>query len=275
MKILKSDLNRVIRQLLREENQIKKLNEAAIEAQLKGNVEAVYSVLVKGGHIQEGDTLLLIDGKKQTYTLRKGSKILRQGKVSTAAKGFGNQPDSEKTSTGLMRVIGFAGRGTATGTVLIGLKPTDPPIILKPDQVSPRAKKGHAAEVLTRAIVLEGLEDHNRNVKSRSIYVHGTNRENRLGNPASGGCIRVTSADAIALADSLMKVGDYVYVFTGGSISENDQKITGKQRLKSLLEQDQMTDSEDGSKEYIVNGNPATEEEAFEVLSKYPEEKNA
>ena len=36
MKILKSDLNRVIRQILKEEIQLRKLNEAAIEAKLKG-----------------------------------------------------------------------------------------------------------------------------------------------------------------------------------------------------------------------------------------------
>ncbi len=275
MKILKSDLNRVIRQILKEEIQLRKLNEAAIEAKLKGNVNIVYEILVKGGHIQSGDTLLIIDGQKQAYTLREGSKVIRQGKVSTAAKGFGNQPDSERTSTGLMRVVGFGGKGAPKGSVLVGLNPVNPPIILGPNQDSPRAKQGHAAEVLTRAIVLEGLEEHNRNVKSRNIYIHGTNRENRLGVQASGGCIRVSNDDAIALADTLMKIGDYVYVFTGALITENDKKITGKQRLKSLLEQDQALDKTDANKEYNVDGKPASEEEAFKVLSKYPEEKNA
>jgi|GEM_PF-4694496 len=275
MKILKSDLDRVIRKVIKEELQLKKLNEAPIESKLQGGANSVYSVLVKGGHIQEGDTLLLIDGQKQTFTLKKGTKsVLLQGKVSTAAKGFGNQPDSEKTSTGLMQVVSFGGKGAKSGTVLVGLKPTSKQIILGPNQTSPRASQGHAAEVLTRAIVLRGLEEHNKNVQSRNIYVHGTNRESRLGTKASGGCIRVSSADVIALVDTLMKVGDYVYVYTGAPINESDQKITGKQRLRSLLEQDAV-ESDASEEVYMIDGQPGSEEEALQILSKYPVEKNA
>jgi len=251
-----------------------RLHEAAIESKISG-VNTVYDVLVKNGLIKEGSTLLLIDGQKQTFTLKKGSKdVTLQGKVSTAAKGFGNQPDSAKTSTGLMRVSGFAGKGSVKGTVLIGLTPVEPRIVLGPNQDSPRAKQGHAAEVLTRAIVLDGVEEHNKNVKSRSIYVHGTNRESRLGTKASGGCIRVSSADVIALVDTLMKVGDYVYVYTGAPINESDQKITGKQRLRSLLEQDAV-ESDASEEVYMIDGQPGSEEEALQILSKYPVEKNA
>ena len=277
MKISKNDLKNLIRRALKEETQKKQLNEVAIEAKVKG-IDSVYDVLVSGGHIKSGDTLLLIDGQKQVFYLKKGSKdVTLKGKVSTAAKGFGNQLDSAQTPTGLMKVVGFGGKGAKTGTVLVGLQPTD--LIVGPNQTSPRARQGHAAEVLTRAVVLAGLEEHNKNVKSRNIYVHGTNRENQLGQQASGGCVRVSSAHAIDLADRLMKVGDYVYIYTGVSITgesrQPDQTISGKQRLKSLLEQDQTATTGSEEKEYLVGGKPATEEEAFQVISKYPKEPNA
>jgi len=71
-----------------------------------------------------------------------------------------------------------------------------------------------------------------------------------------------------------MKVGDYVYVYTGAPINESDQKITGRQRLRSLLEQDEV-ESDSSEEVYMIDGQPGSEEEALQILSKYPVEKNA
>ncbi len=45
--------------------------------------------------------------------------------------------------------------------------------------------------VLTRILWLEGLEAHNANTRERYIYIHGTNHETLLGQPASHGCVRM------------------------------------------------------------------------------------
>ena len=53
--------------------------------------------------------------------------------------------------------------------------------------------------ILTRILWLEGLEPHNANTRERYIYLHGTNHEARLGQPASHGCVRLGNADVAEL----------------------------------------------------------------------------
>ncbi|MCF7676247.1 MAG: L,D-transpeptidase, partial [Akkermansiaceae bacterium] len=46
-----------------------------------------------------------------------------------------------------------------------------------------------------------GLDPDNANTMDRCIYIHGTNREDLFGTPASHGCIRMRNADVIGLFD--------------------------------------------------------------------------
>ena len=60
--------------------------------------------------------------------------------------------------------------------------------------------------VLTRVIWLEGLEPGvhkgpGADSHERCIYLHGTNQEQKLGTPASHGCIRFSNADIVRLFD--------------------------------------------------------------------------
>jgi lipoprotein-anchoring transpeptidase ErfK/SrfK len=55
--------------------------------------------------------------------------------------------------------------------------------------------------VVSRILWLDGLEDHNANTRERFIYIHGTKHEDKIGNPASHGCIRMRNADVIDLFD--------------------------------------------------------------------------
>lgn len=171
---------------------------------------------IERGVIKEDSKILVIDGSPrglgQNFKLYDGSNIILKGKVSTGAEGIGNEPDSGKTSAGLMQISAIKGKGEEKGTVLVGLKPTNPKIVLGDHVVSPR--EGHDAEVTSRALTLKGLEEQNKNVASRFIYIHGTNRKNFLGGRASGGCIRVSNDNAIKLADELMVPGDFVYVYS-------------------------------------------------------------
>jgi lipoprotein-anchoring transpeptidase ErfK/SrfK len=59
--------------------------------------------------------------------------------------------------------------------------------------------------IVTRILWLKGLERQNSNTHSRTIYIHGTPEEWRLGTPASYGCVRMSSRDVIWLYD---KVGE-------------------------------------------------------------------
>lgn len=178
----------------------------------------VYSFLVVAQKIKEGEKVLVVDGYGQRYYLYAGTgNVIKQGRVSTGAKGFGNEAGAGTTATGLMQISAIAGRGEPKYTVLVGKRPTSPRIILGANKTSPR--KGHSAEVLTRALVLTGLQPENRNVARRNIYMHGTNVERRLGRRASGGCIRAGNDDIMELADSLLAVGDKFYVHAPGAPS--------------------------------------------------------
>ena len=47
--------------------------------------------------------------------------------------------------------------------------------------------------------------------RARYIYIHGSNHENRIGEPLSKGCIRLTNRDVIDLFDRVDQ-GDYVVI---------------------------------------------------------------
>lgn len=64
-------------------------------------------------------------------------------------------------------------------------------------------KKELAAEdvIMTRILWLDGLDPGNANTHDRFIYIHGTNHEELIGQPASHGCVRMRSADLVELFD--------------------------------------------------------------------------
>jgi hypothetical protein len=170
------------------------------------SMNTLYSTLLNENKIKQGDDVILIRGSKQKLYISDNGSTTTTFKVSTAAKGFGNEKGSEQTPTGLMQVTNSV-RASDKFEVLIGQQETND--ILGPYEKSKRA--GHCAEVLTGLLNLKGVEECNKNVSQRSIYIHGTNREQVLGKPASGGCIRVSNNDVITLVNKI-KRGTYVYI---------------------------------------------------------------
>jgi lipoprotein-anchoring transpeptidase ErfK/SrfK len=58
-----------------------------------------------------------------------------------------------------------------------------------------------------------GEDDQGRVVdtKSRFIYIHGTNQEEKLGQPNSHGCVLLSDADVIELYERV-PLGTFVYI---------------------------------------------------------------
>jgi len=52
---------------------------------------------------------------------------------------------------------------------------------------------------MSRILWLDGLDDHNANTRDRFIYIHGTRHEDKIGTPASHGCIRMRNTDVVEL----------------------------------------------------------------------------
>jgi lipoprotein-anchoring transpeptidase ErfK/SrfK len=67
---------------------------------------------------------------------------------------------------------------------------------------------------VSRILWLKGKQNHNRNAFNRYIYIHGTPEVNRLGTPASYGCIRMGTKDVIDLYNRVGTGAD-VYVVRG------------------------------------------------------------
>ncbi len=131
-------------------------------------------------------------------------RVSRSFPVSTAKKGTGSEPDSHKTPLGWHRVCEKIGDSAAPGTQFVGRKPTGR-IWQSSDPVEEKNL------VLTRILWLDGEEPSNRTSKDRFIYIHGTNREDLIGTPASAGCVCLRNADVIQLYE-LIPVGTRVEI---------------------------------------------------------------
>ena len=131
-------------------------------------------------------------------------RVTRSFPISTAKKGIGSEPESNKTPLGWHRICEKIGDGAAPGTQFVGRKPTGR--VWQP--TDPVEEKNL---VLTRILWLDGEEASNRTSKDRYIYIHGTNREDLIGTPASAGCVCLKNSDVIDLY-SLVPVGTRVEI---------------------------------------------------------------
>ncbi|WP_024328351.1 L,D-transpeptidase [Thioalkalivibrio sp. ALR17-21] len=135
--------------------------------------------------------------------------------VSTAENGVGNEDGSLKTPPGLHRIAERFGEGTPKGTIFRARGNTGQTaeILTGPDERSPRDN------ITSRILWLEGLEDgvnRGEGIDSlqRYIYIHGTDEEGRIGQPASHGCVRMRNDEVIELFPRL-PVGTPVQILPG------------------------------------------------------------
>jgi lipoprotein-anchoring transpeptidase ErfK/SrfK len=130
--------------------------------------------------------------------------VSRSFPVSTAKKGTGSEPNSNKTPLGWHRICQKIGDNAESGTQFVGRKPNG-----RVWQSSDLVEEQNL--VLTRILWLDGEEEHNRTSKDRYIYIHGTNREDLIGKPGSAGCVCLRNADVIQLYD-LIPIGTRVEI---------------------------------------------------------------
>ena len=139
------------------------------------------------------EPIIRISVADQRLDLLSGDVGLSSYPVSTSRFGLGSEEGSMKTPLGRFKIGEKIGDNVPIKTVFrsrIPLAPNDAP------QPSDDL-------VLTRILWLDGLEEHNANTRERFIYIHGTNHEEEIGQPASHGCIRMKNADLIALFDQV------------------------------------------------------------------------
>jgi lipoprotein-anchoring transpeptidase ErfK/SrfK len=148
-----------------------------------------------------GGTYLRVSIARQELDCIEDGRIVRVFRVSTARNGPGERRGSECTPCGWHRVRARIGAGMPLGTVFRGRRPTG-------DIYGPELEALQPGRdwILTRILWLGGLEPgRNRygevDTAWRYIYIHGSPDHGVSGEPASHGCIRLTSADMAELFD--------------------------------------------------------------------------
>lgn len=106
---------------------------------------------------------------------------------STSKFGEGNKPGSNCTPIGLFKIVEKIGEGMDTNQ---GFKARQPVKCIT-------GKDG----IISRILILDGLEAQNRTTYDRKCYIHGTPYINQLGSKASYGCVRLAPNDIAELCN--------------------------------------------------------------------------
>lgn len=138
--------------------------------------------------------LLRVSVAEQSMQVYEDGKLTDRYRVSTSKFGLGDDRGSNKTPLGRFIIAEKVGGGQPSGMKFVSRKPTGE--IVKPN--SPGRDP-----IVSRILWLRGLDPWNKNAYSRTIYIHGTAEEWRLGTPASFGCVRMASKDIIRLYDDV------------------------------------------------------------------------
>lgn len=137
--------------------------------------------------------LLVVDVRRQRLGCLGAGRLEAEYPVSTAAKGLGSEEGSFRTPPGWHRIHARIGEGEPEGMRFVSRQATG------------EVWTGEAREedlILTRILSLDGLEPGvnqgpGRDSWERYIYLHGTNREDQIGQSLSHGCIRLRNADML------------------------------------------------------------------------------
>ena len=138
-------------------------------------------------------------GEQKLYLFNEEGVVEREYPVSTSKYGVGNENSSEKTPLGLHRIKDKIGGAMPINMVMVGREPMG----LLDDCIAQGMELPD--DVITSRIMwLEGMEPGRNqggyvDTYNRYIYIHGTSEEDKIGTPASIGCIRMLNKDVVEL----------------------------------------------------------------------------
>jgi hypothetical protein len=156
------------------------------------------------------DRVLLVSIEKQAMAVLEKGKIFAVFAISTSKNPPSCLADSYGTPSGLHAITDKIGAGAPEGTVFKGRVSTGQVY----GQVSPEDAERNL--ITSRILRLRGLEmgkncGEGRDSYKRYIYIHGSNHEDRIGQPFSGGCVEMLNADVIELFDRVDE-GDLIWI---------------------------------------------------------------
>jgi lipoprotein-anchoring transpeptidase ErfK/SrfK len=142
-----------------------------------------------------------IDTKAQALEVGCAGQVTQRFPISSSRFGLGHAPGSFQTPVGRFRIYQKIGGDQPAKTVFRGRVPVTGPLDWEKEKDL----------ITSRILWLEGLDPDNANTLERFIYIHGTNEEHLIGQPASHGCIRMLNDDVIRLFD-LVEAGTEVEI---------------------------------------------------------------
>lgn len=160
--------------------------------------------------IKPADRLLVARIGTATLQFYRAGVLVRSYAISTSRRPASNVKGSLGTPTGLHEIAERIGAGQPPGMVFKSRVPTGRHFSEFPDPES-------AGQLITSRILwLRGLEpgvNRGGEVDSydRYIYVHGTNHEDRIGEPMSAGCVEMRNSDIVELFEEI-RAGDHVLI---------------------------------------------------------------
>jgi len=161
--------------------------------------------------IKHADRVLVARIGTSTLQLFRDGAVVKSYVISTSKRPPSNVADSLGTPRGLHVIAERIGAGQPPGMVFKGRVPTGKHFI---EYTEGHPESGNL--VTSRILWLRGLEPGvnlggNVDTHDRYIYIHGTQCEERIGEPMSAGCILLRNADIVELYD-LVRVGDLVWI---------------------------------------------------------------
>jgi hypothetical protein len=158
--------------------------------------------------IKPADRILVVRIGTQSLQFFRHSTLVKSYVISTSLRPPSNVRDSLGTPRGLHEIAERIGDGQPPGVVFKARVPTGRHFAEFPD-AGPNL-------ITTRILWLRGLEpgaNQGGEVDShqRYIYIHGTNHEERIGEPFSGGCVLMRNLEVIELYDQV-RTGDQVLI---------------------------------------------------------------
>ena len=160
--------------------------------------------------IKPGARVIVVRIGTATLQFHRNGALEKSYIVSTSKRPPSNVKDSLGTPRGLHEIAERIGAGQPPGMVFKSRVSTGQHFSELPDA-------GADDNLITSRILwLRGLEPGvNRggevDTYGRYVYIHGTNREERLGEPLSAGCVLMRNLDIVELYEEV-RTGDLVWI---------------------------------------------------------------
>jgi hypothetical protein len=172
-------------------------------------IEQVNQTCLRLG-IKPGERVLVVRISTAALRFYRNAALVNSYVISTSRNPPSNLKGSLGTPRGLHEIAERIGAGQPPGMVFKSRTPTGRHFSELPDA----AVNGNL--ITSRILWLRGLEPGvNRggdvDTYSRYVYIHGTNHEERLGEPLSAGCVLMRNLDIVQLYEEV-RTGDLVWI---------------------------------------------------------------